>query len=67
LAAVLTFSGAGDGTPTVAVDGGLFEHHAAFAAALRDALAEMGVPALLKLTPDGSGVGAALLAAAAAA
>jgi hypothetical protein len=44
---------------------GLFEHHKAFAAALRDAVAEMGVAAQMRLTPDGSGVGAALLAAAA--
>jgi hexokinase len=33
---------------------------------LREAVAEMGVAAELRLTPDGSGVGAALLAAAAA-
>lgn len=52
-------------SPTVAVDGGLFEHHAAFAAMLAEAVAEMGVKATLRLTPDGSGVGAALLAAAA--
>ena len=31
---------------------------------LQDAVAEMGVTASLRLTPDGSGVGAALLAAA---
>jgi hexokinase len=46
---------------------GLFEHHTVFAAMLREAVAQMGVSAVLRLTPDGSGVGAALLAAAAAA
>ena len=44
---------------------GLFEHHTVFAAQLRAAVAEMGVAAQMRLTPDGSGVGAALLAAAA--
>ena len=44
---------------------GLYEHHAVFAAQVRDTVAEMGVAAQLRLTPDGSGVGAALLAAAA--
>ena len=45
---------------------GLFEHHTVFAATLCDTVKEMGVSAVLRLTPDGSGVGAALLAAAAA-
>jgi hexokinase len=44
---------------------GLYEHHTVFAACVRDTVAEMGVAAQLRLTPDGSGVGAALLAAAA--
>ena len=44
---------------------GLYEHHTVFAAQVRDTVAEMGVVAQLRLTPDGSGVGAALLAAAA--
>jgi hypothetical protein len=44
----------------------LFEHHQVFAATLRATIAELGVAATLRLTPDGSGVGAALLAAAAA-
>lgn len=56
---------AGDTDATVAMDGGLFEHHAAFAAGVRACLAEQGLGATLRLTPDGSGVGAALIAAAA--
>ena len=44
---------------------GLYEHHTVFAAQVRDTVAKMGVAAQLRLTPDGSGVGAALLAAAA--
>jgi len=67
--AVLTHSDAastiGGTPPIVAVDGGLFEHHAAFAATLREAVAELGANAVLRLTVDGSGIGAALLAAAA--
>ena len=43
---------------------GLFEHHTAFAAQVVETVASMGIVATLRLTPDGSGVGAALLAAA---
>jgi len=42
----------------------LFEHHTAFAAQVVETVASMGIVATLRLTPDGSGVGAALLAAA---
>jgi len=66
LVALLTFGDGAGEHASVAVDGGLFEHHAVFAAALRDTVSELGVRATLKLTADGSGVGAALLAAAAA-
>jgi hypothetical protein len=42
----------------------LFEHHTTFAAQVVETVASMGTVAVLRLTPDGSGVGAALLAAA---
>jgi hexokinase len=53
----------------VAVDGGLFEHYAAFRRCMESTLVELlGEEAArsvaMKLTKDGSGVGAALIAAA---
>jgi hexokinase len=53
----------------VAIDGGLFEHYAAFRRCMESTLVELlGEEAArsvaMKLTKDGSGVGAALIAAA---
>jgi hexokinase len=53
----------------VAIDGGLFEHYAAFRECLEGTLVELlgeeaGRSVAVKLTKDGSGLGAALIAAA---
>jgi hexokinase len=53
----------------VAIDGGLFEHYAAFRRCMESTLVELlgdeaAESVAMKLTKDGSGVGAALIAAA---
>ena len=60
-----------DGSPkrrtVVAVDGGLFEHYKKFSACveatLADLLGEAAPSVVVKMANDGSGIGAALLAA----
>ena len=70
VAAVLGRAPPAPGAPpaVVAIDGGVFEHNANFRQRMREAIAEVLGPKAaagveLRLTPDGSGIGAALLAA----